>query len=77
MAIVIAAYVLPLELSLSMGEWMSNVAPLLYTCFDCGSEATLEQLDYDQNCSDCAEQRELDKQWLIWLPCITGQIWLT
>ena len=41
---------------------MSNVAPLLYTCFDCGSEATLEQLDYDQNCSDCAKQKELDKQ---------------
>ena len=39
---------------------MSNVAPLLYTCFDCGSEATLEQLDYDQKCSDCAEQKELD-----------------
>ena len=39
---------------------MSNVAPLLYTRFDCGSEATLEQLDYDQRCSDCAEQKELD-----------------
>ena len=41
---------------------MANVALLLYTCFDCGSEATLEQLDYDQRCSDCAEQIELDKQ---------------
>jgi hypothetical protein len=28
---------------------MGNVAQLLTTCFDCGSEATLEQLDYDQN----------------------------
>jgi DNA-directed RNA polymerase subunit RPC12/RpoP len=41
---------------------MGNVAQLLTTCFDCGSEATLEQLDYDQRCNDCAEQIELDKQ---------------
>ena len=41
---------------------MGNVAQLLTTCFDCGSEATLDQLDYDQNCNDCAEQKELDKQ---------------
>ena len=41
---------------------MSIVAEMLYVCFDCGSEATLEQLDYDQRCNDCAEQKELDKQ---------------
>ncbi len=41
---------------------MSIVAQMLYTCYDCGSEATLEQLDYDQRCNDCAEQIELDKQ---------------
>jgi DNA-directed RNA polymerase subunit RPC12/RpoP len=38
------------------------IVTLLYTCFDCGSEATLDQLNYDQRCNDCAEQIELDKQ---------------
>jgi hypothetical protein len=38
------------------------IAALLTTCFDCGSEATLEQLDLDNNCEDCANQKELDKQ---------------
>ncbi len=41
---------------------MSIVAQMLYTCYECGSDATLEQLDCDQNCSDCAESMILTAQ---------------